>query len=104
MKKICFFIVMIFFLPFANAQVLDDIVERKILKERNVLAYQPLREADLFWEKRIWRVIDTREKMNLTFVYAENPLFNILHNAAKKGFITLYSGEDDKFSYPPGYS
>lgn len=81
------------------AQPLDDIVERKIVKERKVLNYQPLREADIMWEKRIWRVIDVREKMNLPFMYPEAPLFKILEDAAKNGDINLYSAENDKFSY-----
>ena len=51
----------------ASEPPLDDIVEKRIIDDRRVLPYQPLREADIFWEKRIWRVIDIREKMNLPF-------------------------------------
>ena len=80
-------------------QSLDDITERSILKERRVLPYQPIREADIFWEKRIWRVIDTREKMNLPFMYPEAPFFQILTEAASNGDIQLYTTEDDKFTY-----
>ncbi len=78
---------------------LDDIVEKRIVKERQLMPYQPLREADVFWEKRIWRVIDVREKMNLPFAYPERPFFGILMDAAINGDITVYSVEDDKFSY-----
>ena len=77
---------------------LDDIVEKRIIDDRMVLKYQPLREADIFWEKRIWRVIDIREKMNLPFAYPEMPFFSILMDAATNGDITVYSTEDDKFS------
>ena len=77
---------------------LDDIVEKRIIDDRMVLKYQPLREADIFWEKRIWRVIDIREKMNLPFAYPEMPFFSILMDAAINGDITVYSTEDDKFS------
>ena len=79
---------------------LDDIVEKRIINERRVLPYDPIREADIFWEKRIWRVIDVREKMNLPFAYPEEPFFSILMNAAIEGEITAYGTEDDKFSYP----
>lgn len=82
------------------AQPIDDIVDRKILQERKVLAYSPLREADIFWEKRIWRVIDVREKMNHTFMYPNDPFFSILQNAALNGDITLYSTESDRFEFP----
>ena len=64
---------------------LDDVVEKKIMEERRVLAYQPLREADVFWQRFVWRIIDTREKMNLPFVYPEDPFFKIVSEAAKKG-------------------
>ena len=77
---------------------LDDIVEKRIIEDRMVLPYQPLREADIFWEKRIWRIIDIREKMNLPFAYPEKPFFSILMEAAINGDITVYSAEDDKFS------
>jgi len=77
---------------------LDDIVEKRIIEDRMVLEYQPLREADIFWEKRIWRIIDIREKMNLSFAYPEKPFFTILMDAAVNGDITVYSAEDDKFT------
>ncbi len=77
---------------------LDDIVEKRIIDDRRVLPYQHLREADVMWEKRIWRVIDIREKMNLPFAYPEKPFFSILMDAAINGDITVYSTEDDKFS------
>ncbi|NET39991.1 MAG: gliding motility protein GldN [Cyanothece sp. SIO1E1] len=77
---------------------LDDIVEKRTITEKRVLAYDHIREADIFWEKRVWRVIDTREKMNLPFAYPERPFFSILMDAAEEGEITVYSVEDDKFS------
>ena len=79
---------------------LDDIVEKKLTLEKRVLPYDHIREADIFWEKRIWRVIDIREKMNLPFGYAERPFFTILQEAAEAHEITVYSTEDDKFSSP----
>ena len=98
MKQLFFLIILIIFSTDLSAQPLDDIVERKLIKERKVLARQPLREADIMWEKRIWRIIDVREKMNLPFMYPEAPFFKILENAAIEGQITLYSVENDKFS------
>ena len=35
---------------------LDDIVEKRLIYEKRVLPYDHIREADIFWEKRIWRV------------------------------------------------
>ena len=79
---------------------LDDIVKRTLMDEKPVLPYDPVREADIFWEKRIWRVIDVREKMNQPFMYPEMPFAKILLDAATNGEITVYSTEDDKFTYP----
>jgi len=77
---------------------LDDIVEKRIVEDRMVLPYAPIREADVFWEKRIWRVIDIREKMNLPFAYPEKPFFTILMEAAVNGEIAAYDvNEYDKF-------
>lgn len=85
--------------PIDEDRPLDDIVEKRMVNERRVLGYEPIREADIFWEKRVWRVIDVREKMNLPFAYPERPFFTILMDAAINGEITVYSVEDDKFTY-----
>ena len=79
---------------------LDDIVEKKIIFEKRLLPYDQVREADIFWEKRIWRVVDIREKMNLPFAYPERPFFTILMDGAINEEITVYSTEDDKFTAP----
>ena len=56
--------------------------------------------------QRVWREIDTHEKMNLPFVYkAEGDLGNqrfiyILLNAIKNDSITAFSPEDDRFTTP----
>ncbi len=78
---------------------LDDVVKKEIMTERRVLPYQPIRESDIFWEKRIWRVIDVREKMNLPFAYPEEPFFKILADAASNGELPVYTTDDDKFTH-----
>lgn len=77
---------------------LDGIVEKRLMKERPVLAYQPIREADIFWEKKIWRVIDVREKINKPFAYPDAPFFSIITDAISNGDVNVYSTEDDKFT------
>lgn len=76
----------------------DDITNKRTIETVRILPYDDVREADIFWEKRIWRVIDIREKMNLPFAYPERPFFSILMDAAESGEINVYSVEDDKFS------
>jgi len=61
------------------------------------LPYAPVREADILWEKRVWRVIDTREKINLTFRHPEKSLFNVLAEGMAAGEVPVYSPENDKF-------
>ena len=79
---------------------LDGVYERSIIKETPPLKYDHIREADVFWEKKIWRVLDVREKMNKPFVYPEAPFIKIILNAAtsENPEITLYSTIDDKFT------
>jgi gliding motility associated protien GldN len=72
---------------------MDDITVREVITERDVLEPQTIRESDIMWEKTVWRVIDTREKLNLPFVYPEAPLFSILADAAKNGDLPVYVEE-----------
>lgn len=75
---------------------LDDIVENRSMQERMVLPYEPLRESDVFWKKKVWRVIDVREKMNHHFAYPVKPLITIMMEAAMRGDVRAYI--DDQWS------
>lgn len=83
-----------------KSKVRDGAYDRSITLEREIISYDPLREADVFWQKRVWRVIDTREKINKPFTYPVEPFISILLNAAKSGEITVYSSVDDIFTTP----
>lgn len=86
-------------LSFAQTRAIkDELLASDQLLERRVLPYPPLREADILWEKRIWQVIDTREKMNHVFTAPGRSLFQIIANAAAKGDITTYA--DEQFTIP----
>jgi gliding motility associated protien GldN len=82
---------------------LDGIVERKLILEKQVLPWEPIREADILWSKRVWRVIDVREKINLPFVYPEMPFFTVLmkgiQDTTQSNSITCYKADNDKFKY-----
>lgn len=77
---------------------IDDIVPRRMITENVVLPYEAVREADIAWEKRIWRIIDTREKINLPWRAEEEPFFNILKEMILNGDITAF--EDERFKTP----
>lgn len=81
-----------------HEKVLDGIYEEDLISSTPPLKYDHIREADVFWEKRIWRVLDVREKMNKAFVYPEKPFINIILEAAQQGDITVYM--DEKFTMP----
>ena len=67
---------------FKREKPLDDIVQKQTMVNRRVIPYAGLREADVFWQKRVWQLIDVREKMNLPFAYPQRPFFRILVEAA----------------------
>ena len=73
---------------------LDGAYEKVTLKEREIVAYDHLREADIKWKKRIWRVIDFQEKLNLPFAHPKMGFVNIIHEAAKKGEIEVYQASE----------
>ena len=89
MKKL--FVLIILFVGLnAFSQQIQDSPWKKNISDREVIPYQPVREEDVFWAKRLWRIIDTREKQNLIFSYPALPLFEILHSAAKNGEVIAY--------------
>lgn len=76
----------------------DDIYERYITAEKLTLTYEHLHEKDIMWEKRIWRLIDVREKRNQHFAFEKKPFINILLEAAKSGNIQAYTVDNDEFT------
>lgn len=76
---------------------LDDFTNRSTMADRPMLKYGPIRESDILWETRMWRIIDVREKMNLPFAYPEAPLAEILGTAALAGNLTVFDPGDDHF-------
>jgi len=67
-----------FGIEFQQPLVQDGAYEKLAEKERIALPYDHIREADVLWSKRLWRVIDTREKMNLPFINAQQPFISVL--------------------------
>ena len=76
----------------------DDIVDRNLMADSRVIEYEPLSEHDVMWQRRIWRVIDTREKINQPFRNEDRAFFTILQDMAMEGEITVF--KDEKFKEP----
>jgi len=93
-----------------KSQRIDGISEKNFIKDRTPIIYDHIRSDDEFWEKKIWQVIDTREKMNLPFQYnvedenGTSQLFiNILLDAIKSKQVEAFSAIDDRFTTPIAY-
>lgn len=69
--------------------------------------WQPIREADVLWKKRVWREIDTRQKQNFSFNYPGDEYsgggmyIEIMMDAIKKGKVTAFT--DESFKTPISY-
>ena len=82
-----------------DSKVINDVVEKRLTMTKRVLPYDHIREADIFWEKWVWRVIDIREKMNLPFAFPKRPFITILMDAAQAGEIQVFKDEDFELPY-----
>ena len=95
----------------SNAQtVLDGLVVKEHTPTQKVVPYPPLREADIMWQKRVWRVIELKEKINqplylpLDEINDRKNLFHVIKHGIEDQLITAYStgpaGQDDEFTEP----
>ena len=93
-----------------ESNVLDGVYIQEHIPTKRVVSYIHLREADVMWSKRIWRVLDLKEKKNHKLYYPLEPqndrisLYDVMkYGAIDEGSITVYDPGidlDDKFRYP----
>jgi len=115
MKKIKITVFLIFILGVfgsLQSQVLDaptpmdGVFVKEQTSQRIAIPYVHVREADVFWAKRIWRVIDLREKINHILYYPEIPtqgrfsLWTVIWNGLQEGDLTAYDPFDEDFKIP----
>jgi gliding motility associated protien GldN len=95
----------------ATSQILDSprdgIFEEIHLQDKKPIPYYPVREADVIWKKRIWRLMDLRQKINHPFYYPETPqkgwknFMTVIMDAIREGTVTAYDpAKDDQFLVP----
>ena len=79
------------FLQSIHAQDIEQLPwQQRDRKDMRPLDYEYQREADVFWSKNVWRIIDTRQKMNKPFAYPPKPLIQVIQEAALNGKIKVY--------------
>ena len=118
-KTILLFITTTLIIVSANAQGvlsiedMNSIYKKEEHHNKIVQQYATLREADAMWQRRIWREIDLRQKINHSFYYPENDgnaiatddrksLIDVIFNAVQEGTLIAYGNAvyDDEFRFP----
>ncbi len=105
MKRLVLILVLAFSFVFvtneSNAQkILDGPYIKENTPTRRVVPYTPIREADVMWARRVWRVIDLREKINHPLYYPTEPLaerkslFDVIKEGITEGTLTAYDDEE----------
>ena len=84
----------------------DGAVDDDAIRDRIPLAYENLRADDAVYRHKIWREIDTREKINLPFKYSADEdngnqrFISILLQAIQDSAVTVFNSIDDRFTTP----
>ena len=107
-KKIVTGLIFILFLTgMSYGQAFTDIYEKSIPDARKI-DYPFLREAEVIWSKRYYRLVDLREKMNHPLYYptkvtqdGRKSLITVLIDGIKDGTITAY--DVDQSDVPTTY-
>lgn len=93
-----------------DAQIVNGAYKRTDIIQKKPMPLPSVRESDVFWSRKIWRVIDLREKMNLPLYYptveidGRVNLISLLLKGIENGQITPYdAGLDDDFKVPMSY-
>ena len=122
MKQLKYFFVFILFVFFTNilfaqqssvfspGNYRDAIYEKENAIGRRPTPYTFLREADVTWQKRVWRRLDMREKMNQSLYYPVKPVkgrlslpqlvLQYLLDKDPNNPNIAFKGDDEEFMHP----
>ncbi|MGQ1787931.1 MULTISPECIES: type IX secretion system ring protein PorN/GldN [unclassified Saccharicrinis] len=108
MKKLFFLLIMLVALVGNSAvkaqNVLDGIYPPEHVQNRKPIPYPHVREADVMWAKKVWRIVDLREKINLPLYYPINTMDNrfsliqlLMHGIQYEGLSAYSTKYEDEF-------
>ncbi|OFY85273.1 MAG: hypothetical protein A2236_11300, partial [Bacteroidetes bacterium RIFOXYA2_FULL_33_7] len=111
MKKLAFIVITLILVATASKNsvaqdVLDGVYVKEHVPARTPVPYYHLREADVMWSKKIWRILDLREKLNHPLYYPtkdmddRKSLMSLLLYGFEKQNLILYDDVDDEFTTP----
>ncbi len=94
----------------SQAQIVNGAFKRTDIIQKKPMPLPTVREADVFWSQKIWRIIDLREKINIPLFYptteigGRKNLISLLLDGIENGQITPYDASlDDDFKVPMSF-
>ncbi|MBK6284063.1 MAG: gliding motility protein GldN [Draconibacterium sp.] len=94
----------------SQAQIVNGAFKRTDIIQKKPMPLPSVREADVFWSQKIWRIIDLREKINIPLFYptteieGRKNLISLLLGGIENGQITPYDASlDDDFKVPMSF-
>lgn len=84
----------------------DGVYDKITVPNRQPVPYTHLREADVLWSKRIWRIVDMREKINHPLYYPierinnRRSIMQVMLDGIAEGSLTAFEATSDEFLIP----
>jgi gliding motility associated protien GldN len=91
-----------------SAQIINGAYKRTDIVQKKPMPLPSVREADVFWSRKVWRIVDLREKMNLPLYYPTTEiegrvnLITLIMKGIENNQITPYDPTlpEDEFKVP----
>ncbi|HSV88948.1 MAG TPA: hypothetical protein VLH61_09935, partial [Bacteroidales bacterium] len=84
----------------------NDFFDRRTVTEREPATLPYVREADILWKRRVWQVLDLREKINQPLYFPVTPsdgrrsFMQVIVDGIRDGEITAFDVVDEEFNVP----